>query len=205
MTRIRGGVTSRWRLTVGGVAVAAAAVAWQSGPDDDGPAMVGGVPSVVQAAPSLSSPPGDTAGSGRTRPPPTELRRCHTADLAVDLGPSDSGMGHAGLNLALVNRSTHYCRIYGYGGVQLLNAAGTALPTQQVRGGRTPQLIILPPAGRAHSSLTWVFSPEARPCVAPTFLLVTPPDETESIRVPFSHTVCGNGHLQQGAYQTAPV
>jgi hypothetical protein len=35
--------------------------------------------------------------------------------------------------------------------------------------------------------------------------LVTPPDETESIRVAFSHPVCGNGRIQQSAYQTAPV
>ena len=204
MTRISG-VRSRWLLAVGGVAVAAAAVACQSSPDDEGPAVVGGVPSVVQAAPSPSSPPGDAVDSGRTRPPPTELRRCHTADLAVEVGQSDSGVGHTGLNLALVNRSTHYCGIYGYGGLQLLDASEAALATQQVRGGPAPKLIILRPGGRAHSSLTWVFSPEARPCAAPASLLVTPPDETESIRVAFSHTVCGNGRIQQAAYQTAPV
>jgi len=201
MTRIRG-VTSRWLLAVGGVVVAAAAVACQSSPDDYGPAVVGGVPSVVQGAPSPSSSTGDAVGN---RPPPTELSRCHTADLAVEVGQSDSGMGHTGLNLALVNRSTHVCRVFGHGGVQLLNAAGAALPTQQVRGGPAPQLIMLRPGDRAYSSLTWVFSPEAPPCAGSAFLLVTPPDETESIRVAFSHTVCGNGRIQQGAYQTTPL
>ena len=123
----------------------------------------------------------------------------------MEVGQSDSGTGHTGLNLALVNRSTHPCRIYGYGGVQLLDAAGAALPTQQVRGRPAPQPIMLRPGGRAYSSLIWVFSPEAPPCSGSAFLLVTPPDETKSIRVAFSHTVCGNGRIQQGAYQTAPV
>ena len=188
-------------MAVGGVAVAtAAAAACQSSPDY-GPAVEGGEPSVAQSAPSSSPSTGD--GAGR-RPPPTELRRCHTADLAVEVGQSDSGMGHTGLNLALVNRSSHFCGIYGYGGVQLLDAAGAGLPTQQVRGGPAPQLIMLRPGGRAYSSLTWVFSPEAPPCSGSAFLLVTPPEETLSIRVAFSHTVCGNGRIQQGAYQTAP-
>jgi hypothetical protein len=186
----------------------------------------------MQAAPSTSSSPGDTVGNrppatpiggeptggapvpkvggpgggaGPTRPTPPKPPRCHTADLAVEVGQSDSGMSHTGLNLALVNRSTHRCRIYGYGGIQLLDGAGAALPTQQVRSSPTPQLITLRPGDRAYSALVWISNPEALPCSGSAFLLVTPPDETQSIRVPFSHTVCRNGQIQQGAYRTTPI
>jgi hypothetical protein len=229
MTMIRG-ARSRWLLTVGGVVVAAAAVACQSSPDR-APAGPGGVSPVVQGEPPPSSSPGHaignrlpapavggrptsrpavpkvggTGGTRPTRPAPPGPSRCHTADLAVEVGQSDSGMGHTGLNLALVNRSTHPCRIYGYGGMQLLNAAGGPLPTRQVRDGSAPQLVMLLPGGRAYSSLLWVSSPEAPSCSGSAFLLVTPPDETESIRVAFTHTVCENGRIQQGPYQTTPV
>jgi hypothetical protein len=113
-------------------------------------------------------------------------------------------MSHTGLNLALVNRSTHRCRIFGYGGIQMLDAAGAALPTHQDRGhGAT--LLTLGPGDRAYSSLFWISNTDAVPCFSPTFLLVTPPDETRSLRAPFTHTVCGNGVVSQGAYQLDPT
>jgi hypothetical protein len=87
----------------------------------------------------------------------------------------------------------------------LLDAAGGALPTQQLRSSPPPQLITLRPGGRAYSALVWIFSPEAPPCSGSSFLLVTPPDETQSIRVSFSHAVCRNGQIQQGAYHTTPL
>jgi hypothetical protein len=36
-------------------------------------------------------------------------------------------------------------------------------------------------------------------------LLVTPPDETNPIRVAFTQTVCANGRISQRAYQTTPI
>ena len=114
-------------------------------------------------------------------------------------------MGHTGLNLALVNQSAHRCRIYGYGGVQLLDAAGTALPTRQERSGQRPELVTLRPGDRAYSALTWIFSPEAPPCSNAAFLQVIPPDETEPIRARFAYGVCGNGVLSQRAYQPDPT
>ena len=114
-------------------------------------------------------------------------------------------MGHTGLNLALVNRSTHRCRIYGYGGVQLLDAAGAALHTLQDRDGPRPELVTLRPGDRAYSALTWIHSPEAPPCSNAAFLQVIPPDETEPIQARFAYGVCGNGVLSQRAYQPDPT
>jgi hypothetical protein len=209
MTRTLAG-RSGWLLAAGGV-VLAAAVGCQSAPDAapaspaTAPATMPGVmpaPQPVDRAPTQD--PG-TGGTDRTSPPRPVTPRCHTADLALEVGQDDSGTGHTGLNLALVNRSAHRCRIYGYGGVQLLDAAGAAERTLQERIGPRPELVTLRPGDRAYSALTWIFSPEAPPCSTAAFLQVIPPDETVPIRARFSYTVCGNGVLSQRAYQPDPT
>ena len=180
---------------------------------DPGPTTVG-APAAPQASDANNNPasvdhtattPDSTpSGQDRTSPPRPATPRCHTADLALEVGQDDSGMGHTGLNLALVNRSAHRCRIYGYGGVQLLDATGAAVHTLQERTGARPELVTLRPGDRAYSALTWIFSPEAPPCSTAAFLQVIPPDETEPIRARFGYSVCGNGVLNQGPYQPNP-
>jgi hypothetical protein len=152
-----------------------------------------------------ATPDSRTSGKDRTGLPRPTTPRCHTADLALEVGQADSGMGHTGLNLALVNRSAHRCRIYGYGGVQLLDADGAALHTMQERGGPRPELVTLRPGDQAYSALTWIHSPEALPCSNATSMQVIPPDEIEPIRAPFTYAVCGNGVLSQRAYQPDPT
>ena len=206
-TRILAG-RSKWLLAVGGV-VLAAAVGCQSAPDP-APAAPATAPAVVPATPApvdhtATTPDSATGGTDQTGPPRPVTPRCHTADLALEVGQDDSGMGHTGLNLALVNRSAHRCRIYGYGGVQLLDATGAAVHTLQERSGPRPELVTLRPGDRAYSALYWIFSPEAPPCSNATFLQVIPPDETKPIRARFAYTVCGNGVLSQGAYQPDPT
>ncbi len=115
-------------------------------------------------------------------------------------------MGHLDVDLILTNRSAHPCRLYGYGGVQLLDGAGSWLPTQQVRVPQpAPRLITLKPGAHAYSWLDWIFSPEGPPCEQPAFLLVTPPDETEPIKTTFAQRVCEGGRIWQRSYQPAPI
>ena len=73
----------------------------------------------------------------------------------------------------------------------------------QDRGQPTPSLLTLQPGDRAHSPLFWISTTDAAPCFTASALLVTPPDETEPLRAPFTHTVCGNGIIGQGAYGPA--
>jgi hypothetical protein len=109
-------------------------------------------------------------------------------------------MGHTGLPLVLTNRSSHPCQLFGYGGVQLLDAAGRRLPTRQARVQPAPQLVRLTPGASAYTTLYWVMNPQAEPCEPAAFLLVIPPDETESIRTAFPARVCEQGRIQQTAY-----
>jgi Protein of unknown function (DUF4232) len=91
------------------------------------PASVDHTPTTPDSVDHTSTTPDSTtSGKDPTEPPRPATPRCHTADLALEVGQADSGMGRTGLNLALVNQSTHRCRIYGYGGVQLLDPAGAA-------------------------------------------------------------------------------
>jgi hypothetical protein len=207
MRRILAG-RSRWLLAAGGV-VLAAAVGCQSAPDP-APAAPATAPAVVHAAPppvdhTSTTPDPGTSATDDPGPPRPATPRCHTADLALEVGQDDSGMGHTSLNLVLVNRSAHRCRIYGYGGLQLLDAAGAAVHTVQERSGPRPELVTLRPGDRAYSALTWIHSPEAPPCSNAAFLQVIPPDETEPIRARFTAAVCGNGVLSQRAYQPDPT
>ena len=207
MRRILAG-RSRWLLAAGGV-VLAAAVGCQSAPDP-APAAPATAPAVVPAAPppvdhTATTPDSTTGGTDRPTPPPPGTPRCHTADLALEVGQDDSATLHTGLNLALVNRSTHRCRIYGYGGVQLLDAAGAAQHTLQERSGPRPELVTLRPGDRAYSALYWISSPDAQPCSTAAFLQVIPPDETKPIRARFAYGVCGNGVLNQRPYQPNPT
>lgn len=218
MIKITGGGRPTWLLAAGAVVLAAAA-ACQSSPDA-GSASPATAPATVQAAPPASRAPvepadrtstapaptgGNTVATQPRRPTPPAMPRCHTADLAVEVGQSDSATSHTGLNLALVNRSTHRCRIFGYGGIQLLDAAGAALPTYQGRRHPAPTLLTLRPGDLAYSWLFWISNTDAVPCSEASFLLVTPPDETQPIRAPFTHTICGNGVVSQGAYQSNPI
>jgi hypothetical protein len=215
MNEIPGGAR-RWLLAAGGVVLVAAA-GCQSTPHP-GVAAPATAPAITQPAPANGAPangapaggePADRTSSTPTGAPttsrPTPPPRCHTADLSLEVGEADSGMGHTGLNLALINRSTHSCRIYGYGGIQLLDANGAARPTHQDRGRPAPTLTTLRPGDRAYSVLTWLSTSDALPCYAASFVLVIPPDETQQIRAPFRHQVCGNGVLSQGPYQSTPV
>jgi len=87
----------------------------------------------------------------------------------------------------------------------LLDAAGLWLPTEQERVSQpAPRLITLAPGATAYSGLYWATSPEAPPCEQSAFLLVTPPDETESIRTAFAQNVCYQGHIAQYSYQPTP-
>jgi hypothetical protein len=103
--------------------------------------------SPVAATPSSPSPhPTSTPVAGTvavvtpipavTRPvPATTPGRCHTGGLTVALAGDNGAAGSVYLTFVLTNTGTSPCSLYGYVGMQLLNASGQALPTKVVRNG----------------------------------------------------------------------
>jgi hypothetical protein len=165
-----------------------------------------------------TTPAATTPTTGAPTPAPTTITptrttstgpgRCHTADLTAGLHQLDPGAGQRYDVLVLTNRSTSSCRVYGYGGIQLLDAARRPLPTQQLRGRYAPpRLVLLGPGASAHSVLHWTVVPDNAegltwPCEpTPSYLLVTPPDETRPLTVVWSSgSVCQHGQIDQPAY-----
>ena len=157
--------------------------------------------------PSSSTAPTTTSSPGSTHPRPP-LDRCHTSQLTTSLQNADAGAGQRYADLVLRNRSQQPCTVYGYGGMQLLDADGKPIPTNLERVPNPgPALVRLAPGGTAVSSLRWTVvasgnEPTKGPCQAtPAGVHVTPPDETDPLTVPWNFgPVCNYGHVEGSAY-----
>jgi hypothetical protein len=182
-------------------------------------------------APIASTPGATTPATGPPTPTPTSTDRttgapappttpsgpdrCHTADLTAGLHNLDSAAGSRYATVVLTNRTRSTCRIYGYGGVQLLDAARRPLPTHQIRDrGTPPRPVLLRPSKTVSSLLHWSPVPDGTesqtgPCQPiPAYLLVTPPDETDPITVAWSSSeACSHGRIGLTAYVagTTPI
>jgi Protein of unknown function (DUF4232) len=151
--------------------------------------------------------PPTPAPTSNARAPATPVPgRCHTADLNARLRIYHiPGPHYHYAALVLTNRSRRTCRVYGYGGVQILDAARHPLPTHQVRDPNAPpHRVLLPPGASAYSQLHWSVMAgvgETEPCQpTATYLLITPPDETQPITITWSPGACSHGRIDQTAY-----
>ena len=165
-------------------------------------------PAPTTPAPTSTEPP---VGTPTPVPPTTPTDRCHTADLSAHLTTLDSSAGSRYAAVVLKNRSASTCRVFGYGGVQLLDAAHRPLPTHQIRDRtRPPHRVLLQPGATTNSRLHWHpfgSGSETEPC-QPTasYLLITPPDETQPITLKWpSGPVCSQGTFAQTAYTSGTL
>jgi len=166
--------------------------------------------SVDRSTPSApsSSPVETTADpTAQSEAPPSNADRCHTSELALDIVGSFQAMNQPRLEFQFTNRSGRTCQLYGWPGIQMLDAQGHHLPTAADRvtgiyvsyGQERPILVHLPPGGHAYFGVGWVNEVAPPPCENPADLLVTPPDEANPLRVAASSAsgtmgdVCGGG------------
>jgi hypothetical protein len=100
------------------------------------------------------------------------------------------------------------CTLFGFSGLQLVDANGTVLPTQAVWDLEPgPSLVTLPNRGIAVANLQWgvvtgVGDAQDGPCQPdPSALKLIPPDEAQQFEVPWSFgPVCQQGRIQISAY-----
>jgi hypothetical protein len=80
--------------------------------------------------------------------------RCHTAGLAASLAAGSPGAGQRYATLSLRNKGTRACHVFGYAGLQLLDAQHQPLPTTVIRD-RTgaPRNRTLRPGARTRAPL----------------------------------------------------
>jgi hypothetical protein len=133
-------------------------------------------------ADSSGGPTPTPTASAAQAPPAT---RCHSSELRASIGPDHPGAGQENFAVILVNGSHRTCTVYGFPGVAFVNSAGEAVtPDPERTTGQEQRIVTLAPGASAWSAL--VFTNPAISgvtTVTPAAVLVTPPDETESIRV----------------------
>jgi hypothetical protein len=172
-----------------------------------GTSPAGAQPSSAQQSGSQQpSPQTSTLGATGSQTSPGSSR-CHTSQLGVSAPTATGAAGTIELSFRLQNMSRQRCTIYGFVGMQMLDAAGRNIRTRVVRNGGFlsgqpgPNLVNLPPRDTATFQVQYGDVPVgSETCVQASRLLVTPPDETASKSVAARlGPVCRAGELDVSA------
>ncbi|WP_436841278.1 DUF4232 domain-containing protein [Streptomyces bobili] len=160
----------------------------QSGGSASAPASPSAVPvpSSAVSAQASTAPAVATTAPSPARQPAGD--RCHTAELRASVGRNDPGAGQRNFPVVLTNASDRTCTVRGYPGAAFLDASGRRLGPDPLRdAGPAAVTVTLAPGRSAWAGLTYS-SPEVSGAEAatPTTLLVTPPDERDPLRVPWT-------------------
>jgi hypothetical protein len=163
-------------------------------------------PSTVETTPNLATPQ-TTAAQPETSAPAQE-RKCTASMLSGTIEPGDPGAGNRYATLIITNTAAEPCTLWGYGGLELVDATGKALPTNVTRqGDPAPALVDLGPGEMAAKDLHWTVVPTGNepvdgPCQPEAAgARVIPPDGTEPFEVTYAFgSVCGGGQIDGSAY-----
>ncbi|MEV6112696.1 DUF4232 domain-containing protein [Streptomyces sp. NPDC052109] len=140
------------------------------------PVTGGGVsPSGSKAVPSASGGGATTAAAST---------RCHTSELGASVGRNDPGAGQENFPVVLTNKSGRTCTLRGYPGAAFVTGSGSQLGPDPKRESGSPATITLHPGQSAWAGLTFS-NPgiSGAKTATPAALLVTPPDERDSLKV----------------------
>lgn len=137
--------------------------------------------------------PASTPTTSEGSAPATD--RCHTGEFTAAFGPQDAGAGNRNATVVLTNKGGRTCTVFGYGGLQPLDAAGKPITTLTLTrvSPPAPALLRVAPGGKVYKGIHWtVIASSGQKCVSPVSAQVTPPDETDHITLkwPFG-SVCG--------------
>jgi hypothetical protein len=163
-----------------------------SAPTSDVPSAPASVP--TKSATSVATPVAE--------PSSQNTQRCHTSDLTGHVEGYGAGMGQRFADLGLTNKTATVCRIYGYPGLQLVDAHGSAMPTTTLRNNAVaPTLLTVKPGQTVWAVLRWTVTPAedetANHCAPdPMSLRVIPPDETTQLMMTFDYgAICQHGTI----------
>jgi len=165
----------------------------------------------VTETPIQATPPSTSASSEPERPASVradQTARCGPTSLSGAIESGDAAAGDRYAKLAVTNTGSKPCTLYGYGGLQLTNAAGAPTPTKLTRKPDPgPALVRLEPGQKAYKNLHWGAVPDGTepvegPCEpASGGAKVIPPDETEPFTVKFDFgSICQHGLIDGSAY-----
>jgi hypothetical protein len=156
---------------------------------------------VVTAGCSSSS--SSTSSTSTSTSSPSRPAPCQTSQLRGSFTDEQGSTGHYHATLVFTNTTTTACTIAGYPALQMLGPAHqpitTSVSPDPSLGAPTP--VILAPAHRASTPLTWVEIPAGEPCVMPQQVQVTPPGNLEPLLLtwPPEHNLVCSPNIQAGA------
>lgn len=172
---------ARTRKAASAVVAAAALTALLAGCGAAGGSSTDGVLPPPAAVPTPSSAPSDApdaAGGGR----------CRTADLQARLVVRPDELGAHRVAVLWSNRSSGPCTMFGFGGADLDGPDQQPFgPTYHLpRSDEQPSTVRLDPGGTAQTVLNYLSPDGTGEQWLPDHALVTPPDETHSVSLPWS-------------------
>lgn len=112
------------------------------------------------------------------------VSRCHTSELRASVGRNNPGAGQENFPIVLTNTSSRTCTVRGYPGAAFVDASGRQQGPDPQRESGTPTTVTLAPGRSAWAGMTFS-NPEisGAHAVTPATLLVTPPNERDSLKV----------------------
>ena len=132
---------------------------------------------------AAGSAPGATATTTRTAAQTSYIPpRAHIGDLSAGFHGYQMEMGTRGFIVTLTNISNHSVSLYGYPGLQLLNAQKQPLPTRTLWGmsyfdrHQVKSLIVLSPGETASADISFGVYGTPSNSVRAYYLEVTPPN-----------------------------
>ncbi|WP_406429732.1 DUF4232 domain-containing protein [Streptomyces sp. NBC_01589] len=135
--------------------------------------------------PAASLTPAASGTNTSSGPQTAGASRCRTVDLRASLSGNDPGAGQENFRIVLTNRSGRTCTLYGFPGVGFVNSAGEQVTVDPERTtGQLKRLVPLAPGRAAWAALSFT-DPRITgvATVTPDAVLITPPDETTSLKV----------------------
>jgi len=166
-----------------------------------------GTASIATTRAVTTSAPATDASTTSSRAPRARTAAlpagCTPAHTAVSIGSVGAATGHVGVTLLFRNSGPAPCTLTGYPGAALVAASGRhrrldiARTPQGYMGGLSPQaradpVVVLAP-GRSGSAILEGedFNPQtSAACPNYSALLITPPNQTVTVRLARSLTIC---------------
>jgi Protein of unknown function (DUF4232)/Caspase domain len=151
------------------------------------------IPSPTVSPSSTPSPTPTPIASATATQPSVSVERCHPSQLSLSFvsGAGGNSAGHIVEAIQLKNTASAPCSFYGFVGMQMLDRSSNPLPTRVVRNGGIfarqaagPSQVIVGPNTSAFFSLSWSDVPVgSETCPLASQLIVTPPDEVDTVRM----------------------
>ncbi|MFB8181281.1 DUF4232 domain-containing protein [Streptomyces sp. NPDC055966] len=155
--------------------------------DTQSPGSAASAPGSATTGPGAaasSAPQATTTKGGGTAPSGASADRCHTSQLRASVGGNDPGAGQENFPVVLTNTSGRTCTLHGFPGAAFVSASGGRLGPDPRRESGSPVTVTLRPGQSAWAGLSF-----SNPGISgartatPAALLVTPPDERDSLKV----------------------